>query len=609
MGGIQMNAIGITITPVQMDKIEVAAYRELLSSPGSIVGIILRVKVPLGDGENADVLVMVNSYRAENPLAFEAEIARYLSELTKKTKAVKNIIELREALVLECEPLTAFNSKGERIPLTFPLRPFLEVYEVEKDFFVRRFSHLKNYFASGRLWFMGRAYGSGLLHPVWLAEPQAAGEAHHSIIVGQTGSGKSTLAKMLLLGYAALSQKVNLFVLDPVGEFSRAFNNQDTGIFQLQLKTLWQQIGRQPPEIYTLDKLTLNRWEIFQELMVQEEVFVKLHIKHKENQQRAAEWLTARLQSQRVKLQKLKQEIKNREQTIRNFLQSDDFLLYTYRSPAHQSDIKKAISDPNRWNDFMRSFMKIAEMFDWSSGKVSIRKLVWSMLLKDSVGRTVILDLSKYNWENPVKYLLIKEVLNYLYWAAQKAYLKRGGAVANTIVVIDEGHRIAPSRQLLAGGEKEYQEACRQALVKGYVETRKFGLSWMVISTRLALIDHNLHEHARTKFIGWGLGTGQDADILREFFGREFLEVYRRLPDPSDPLSPRRHVFAVYGPICVISRIKPEFIEVFNDPQEFLRINEILKNGEDLVKASPEVQGVKKQSKPKPSAMPLFETT
>jgi hypothetical protein len=62
--------------------------------------------------------------------------------------------------------------------------------------------------------------------------------------------------------------------------------------------------------------------------------------------------------------------------------------------------------------------------------------------------------------------------------------------------------------------------------------------------------------------------------LLRESFGSDFLNMYRLLPDPSDPLSPKKEVsFAIHGPITTLSRQTPEFITVFNTREEFLESN------------------------------------
>jgi len=90
------------------------------------------------------------------------------------------------------------------------------------------------------------------------------------------------------------------------------------------------------------------------------------------------------------------------------------------------------------------------------------------------------------------------------------------------------------------------------------------------------------YEHARIKILGFDLHTGADGELIKETFGLDALKFYSTLPDPTDPLSDtRQHVFMLYGPICVISRKQPEFVEVFSSPDEFLAANGLAAESQD----------------------------
>lgn len=568
-----MRIVGITVTPVEAGKINVAAYADLLSQGEPIIGKLVGIKTDvMGIGE-VEVIAIVISYRAENPLALDPRVAQRLREIIEKAKAVKDLVGLREALVLECEPITAFNEAGNRVPLNFPLKPFLDVYEVSD--LLQRLESRSGF--PGRLWYLGHWHGTGIPHPVWLADPKALGEAYHAIIVGQTGSGKSTLAKMLLLGYACSSPEVNIFVLDPAGEFSCAFKDEDRGRFRLNLGQLWRKIGRKEPKVYSLENLAFDRWEIFEELLKEEEVFLHLNIKHSQNQEYAASYLTDTLKNRGIRLKSLSEAIED-NRLLKEVLLSDEFLNRVYTDPNRRQEVKAAINSDESFRTFREKVLNVSKLFKIDeSGRTTLTRLAWSIM--KSQGETVIIDLSAYSWADPIKYLLIKELLDQLYQASLKAYKEKYEAAANTLVIIDEVHRIAPSREL--SENIGYQADCKRALIRAYIETRKFGLGWTVISTRFSTLDHNIYEHARVKIIGWGLGTGRDADILRELYGRRFLENYRRLPDPSDPFSERKHVFAIDGPICVFSRSEPEFVEVSSNPRKFLEKNR-LKSEEEV---------------------------
>src|SRR2546430_15053151 len=77
---------------------------------------------------------------------------------------------------------------------------------------------------SKELFFLGRAYGSNVLLPMWFKhfgfEEGGAGEADHIAVFGKTGSGKSGLSKMLMLGHSK-DKHMTISVLDPQGEFAK----------------------------------------------------------------------------------------------------------------------------------------------------------------------------------------------------------------------------------------------------------------------------------------------------------------------------------------------------------------------------------------------------
>ena len=571
---MEKKSVGVTITPTT-EKIRIVAHKDLLTQGEPILGKLLGIETEVMGIGKVEVLVKVLSYKVENPFGIDPQVAQRLRELIEKARAVRDLVELREALILECEPITAFSEAGTRIPLDFPLKTFLNAYEVDPDFL----QNLKKQREAlrGELWYLGYWHGTKLPLPVWLADPRELDEAYHAIIVGQTGSGKSTLAKMLLLGYACASADVNLIVLDPAGEFSAAFKDRDRGRFKLNLGQLWKETRREEPQVYGIEDLIFDRWEIFEELLKEKEAFLHLNIKHPENQGLAASYLTNELRNRKkIELESLGERVKD-DHLLEEILLSGGFLDRVYSDQRRRKEVEDAVKSEGNWKAFLNAFSDISERFrrDPSSRRIQLRRLVWGIIRPEMRprGRTMIIDLSGYSWEDPIKYLIIKELLDHLYNASLASYKREHQAAANTLVVIDEVHRIAPSREL--GEEVSYQRDCKRSLIKAFMETRKYGLGWTVISTRLSTIDRNLYEHARVKIIGWGLSTGRDADILRELYGREFLEAYRKLPDPSDPFSERRHVFVIEGPICVLSRGPAEFIQVFDNPEEFLEGNQL----------------------------------
>ncbi len=205
----------------------------------------------------------------------------------------------------------------------------------------------------------------------------------------------------------------------------------------------------------------------------------------------------------------------------------------------------------------------------------TIKDVIGSFLnsaLEGSSGKCVVLDLTLYKASgDPValrtKY--VRETLRQLYNAGIDLYRKSGNLNLNTLVVVEEAHNYVPKRT-----DDDETTVLSNEIVKYFIETRKFGIGWMCITTRPSDVRREVFDHSRVKFIGMGLTSGPDAELLKEAFGPEFLNTYRLFPDPSDPLSPKKEVcFAIAGPITILSRQSPEFITVFSSKEEFLKAN------------------------------------
>ncbi|HBT19944.1 MAG TPA: hypothetical protein DEA47_01010 [Peptococcaceae bacterium] len=560
-----MSDLGIVLTPLFNDRFEILVYPELLNKGISILNRLVKVQFSKDDSSGY-VLGKINNFRVESSLAEHPEVARSIAQHEDK-EAIKNILKSKTSLILECEVISAFNSEGKRVLLDFPLRPVEKVCFVDEDLKKSLFRSIDFLFSFGKI------SGTKMPHYVYLADCDVLGEAYHILLAGQSGSGKSTLAKMMLLGYAKNSSEMNIFILDPVGEFTNAFNNQDRGTFKLELGKLWDNINRKRPLLYSLNNIALDTWEIFEELLVRHEVFKNIGVKHSENQKDASEYFIKALKSNGIKLNETVKAINMENGSfLRKILLSEGFLKSVYSDKERRQRVESLINQDDSYKSFLNDYKKVAELFDTSKRKTTIKKLTWS--IPNKKGETIVVDLSSLDWTDSVKYLLIKEILNNLYNASLETYKRQKKTNFNTLVVLDEAHRIAPSEKYLEN--KEYAQKAKKATINAFVETRKFGLGWMVISTRISLLDPKLFEHTRVKILGYGLGTGTDADLLRETFGSDFLRVYNQIPDPTDPLSERRtHTFAVHGPICLLSRNVPEIIDVFSTPQELFEANNI----------------------------------
>lgn len=557
--------IGVAIPPISQSEFSVLADDGVLAEGKPILGSFVGVGFTRNN-RPALLLGTVVDFQVVNDLSEYLAVVKNLRTVMANDQ-VQRILKRKSGLILKCQVISAFDTERKtRIPYDTPIHPFAPC-EVIEEYQVQGILEKPGKI---RFFHVGQYYGNNLLHPLHLADFSGLEEAYHFVLAGLSGSGKSTLAKLLLVGYAR-NPGMGFFILDTAGEFARAFRDRDESHFSLPMASLWKAMRRKEPRVLRLDDLSLNTWDLLQELLVEEKVFEPLRVKHAENQRRAAEHLVTALRGE-VTLG----DLSNHLLKVKDILQEEDFLKATYSSKERREEVAQAVKTPTLWEEFQRRFEKVANHFrgDRPTPEVLVRRL------RVSPGETVVLDLSTLGWENPLKYLLIREVVERLYRVGMESYRDTGKATFNTLVVVEEAHRLVPPASWV--GENEELAETRKTLLRALAETRKAGLGWMFISTRLGNLDRAVFEEARVKIIGRGLSTGEDADRIREAFGREVLTYYAGLPDPTDPLTERRqHVFLVSGPICVLSRRAPEFVEVFPTPEEFLQANGMIAEDQD----------------------------
>ena len=81
--------------------------------------------------------------------------------------------------------------------------------------------------------------------------------------------------------------------------------------------------------------------------------------------------------------------------------------------------------------------------------------------------------------------VVINQMLSKLVAAAQAKFTEKRESL-NTLVVLDEAHRLAP-RRIADGGDDGI--ILKNTLLDAIRTTRKFGLGWMFISQTLASLD------------------------------------------------------------------------------------------------------------------------
>ncbi len=193
----------------------------------------------------------------------------------------------------------------------------------------------------------------------------------------------------------------------------------------------------------------------------------------------------------------------------------------------------------------------------------------------------VIIDLSQHPqdiphavWEEEVKPLLIHRFLQAVIYKAEQSY--RNNRSLNTLVVVDEAHRLAPRERV----ERERWSLVKSTLVDAVRTTRKYGLGWMFISQTLSSLDRDIVSQLRLMFFGFGLGSGTELQALRELVGgeREYLKLYQSFRDPHSAFGDqlRSYSFMVLGPASPLSFSgAPLFFDAFTNADDFLQENNI----------------------------------
>ncbi|MEM5799936.1 MAG: DUF87 domain-containing protein [Candidatus Aenigmatarchaeota archaeon] len=562
-----MRVLGILVDRVEPKRAKVLVNDDLFAEGFPILNSMVEIPFVRQNKECVAVGFITNFYHL-NELFEELELSKNLKNLTDHP-VINSIIVKKNFLIAEVELVSAFTTEWERVPLDSAIKIGTQVYKMEKDSFFMSSNKKFNY--------LGTFYGESIPQPLYLSDFQELQEAYHFCIAGQTGSGKSTLAKMVLSLYAAKSPAMSFIIIDPVGEFSNSFKGEDKSGFNLNLRDIWLSVGRSF-EIYNLDNIHFDRWELFQKLMCKKKVFDPFRILTEPKRQSAAEKLVSRLRTNGIPLTSLCDE----KSGVCSIVTSEDFVKQVYAGDREVARTLEAVGETQAVEEFWDNFVSVAKYFYKTEGKKSIDGIIRGIgyqkraeeeLQSQNIGRTIIFDLSSLSFgEEDIKYLLVYEICSLLYQVSLELYKQKIGRNLNTLVVLDEAHNFAPASYLIKDNEE--LKKCAEQITKAFIETRKFGLGWMVISTRIGNLEKKLYEHSRVKMLGFGLHTGSDRDLIVETFGKDIIHRYSILPDPTDPLFNKKEVaFLIDGPITVLSRNTPEFIKVFDSVEEFLNMN------------------------------------
>jgi len=430
------------------------------------------------------------------------------------------------------------------------------------------------------IFYLGHVYGSTPKLPLWFKHfgtgPHGAGEAYHLGIFGKTGSGKSVLAKMILLAYARYSD-MSIFVIDPQGEFSKDVRGELRAEgFPLSLASVLSQSNKEVV-IKSVRELVLDRWDLFSEILYESPFFERLSIPKGENRRIASEVLAEKLKKARITLQNLYDRASfDRAWQI---LGDVNVQMQFYRTQQSRDRYNAVYQEADQEEFFHNFWGPITELFRGNrEGAISVDRLIQQTFDIERTRRpVVVIDLSKEMatglfWNETIQALVIKRLLDGLTYSAERAF--RENKFLNTLVILDEAHRLAPREKL----ENEKKESVRLSLLDAVRTTRKYGLGWMFISQTLSSLHREIIGQLRIFFFGFGLALGTEFISLKEIIGGEpnALKLYQSFRDPHSAfdISSRQYSFMTIGPVSPLSFAgTPLFLTAFNTPEDFLREN------------------------------------
>lgn len=438
------------------------------------------------------------------------------------------------------------------------------------------------------LFYLGQAFGSSLNLPMWFKHfgKGGQGESYNIGIFGRTGSGKSVLAQMLIVAYARHKQ-MSIFVLDPQGEFAKVVKKSVTTHEDIESLEMGEVLHEsvlssleRTPQVIGVDGLILDRWNIFFETLLSLRFFNEIGVKKSDYQSLMADYVEHRLRKT-VTLKDL-----HKPDSLKLALKAiieNVGKVYGTEKPATRvvENATEAIGDPS--SEFAKRINRLwnqaASLFKHRPGARKIDSIVKQTLKLNETRPLMIINLSKSLpeiptdfWNDFIKPLLIDRFLKALMDRAEDEYEE--GKSLNTLVVIDEAHRLAPREKI----SDDNWGSVKSRLKEAVKTTRKFGLGWLFINQELSGLDKAIINQLRTSFFGFGLGSGVELQALRELVGgeKEYLRLYQSFRDPHSSLGRefQKYSFMAIGPVSPLSFSgAPLFFDAYTDLDKFLKQN------------------------------------
>lgn len=239
--------------------------------------------------------------------------------------------------------------------------------------------------------------------------------------------------------------------------------------------------------------------------------------------------------------------------------------ILTTQEPRNRA--KRSLDEKKKSEIWINKFRSFLNLFDTTQG-ISTDSIVDLLLNQRSV---VIIDLSEVGnrvpWinEKELQALFISMILQKIRERAEKMY-KESNSLANVLIAMDEAHNYVGTYSDVS----EEVRRLREQLVKNVKETRKYGIGWLFITQTTVDFDKEIYRQLHDYFFLYGLGVGADLQHMKEVVPKEFIEVYKSLPNPKQT----NNYWAMHvGSLSVLNTATSATFIRLPSPEEFLRLN------------------------------------
>ena len=445
------------------------------------------------------------------------------------------------------------------------------------------------------LFYLGKIYGADVLMPMWFkhfgSEEGGINEAYHMGIFGKTGSGKSFLAKMMITAYARHSS-MSVFVFDPQGEFSQEFAENST------LGNILRHEFNKDVRIISVQDIVLNfNQALFKDILDSTRFFKELQIWSDDHKSRTVDEINRVLNPQRAGQGRLDPIIPPWEwhsEAAFNMVWDgfEQILKRVAGTPVARERMVSAWRNANR-TSMQSIWTSVCNLFRYTwqdRQRIRMEEVFTGMR---NQGAFLVLNLAAENiddlfWDETTKLLVTEQIIHKIADQAESVFnqVNDGGQhqSMNTLVVLDEAHRMAPREKSDTGNESldNTLNGMKDFLVDAVRTTRKFGLGWLFVSQTLSSLDKRIIDQLRIFMLGFGLAWGLERLALRDLIGGndEALRLYQQFKDPQSTLGVNReYSFMTVGPISPLSFSgTPLFFKSLDYPDEFVEINKLINN-------------------------------